>query len=73
MNESAFATGDIHGLVRKFAIPGVISMVVAALYNIVDQIYIGWSPAGPDGGTDCFRGNGFADCAAVHCRDHFRE
>lgn len=29
-------------LIRKFAIPCIISMVVNALYNIVDQIFIGW-------------------------------
>lgn len=33
-------------LVRHFAVPCVISMLVAALYNIVDQIFIGWSSAG---------------------------
>lgn len=36
-------------LIKKFAIPCVISMIVAALYNIVDQIYIGWSDAGAAG------------------------
>lgn len=36
-------------LIKKFAIPCVISMIVAALYNIVDQIFIGWSPAGAAG------------------------
>lgn len=36
-------------LVKKFAIPCVISMLVAALYNIVDQIFIGWSAAGAAG------------------------
>lgn len=49
MEKSEFATEKIPKLIRKFAIPCVISMVVAALYNIVDQIYIGWSPAGADG------------------------
>lgn len=29
--------------------PCVISMVVAALYNIVDQIFIGWSEVGAYG------------------------
>ena len=29
-------------LLRAFAIPCIISMVVNALYNIVDQIFIGW-------------------------------
>ena len=36
-------------LVRHFSVPCVISMLVAALYNIVDQIFIGWSPAGAFG------------------------
>lgn len=31
----------IGSLLRKFAIPSIISMVVSALYNIVDQIFIG--------------------------------
>ncbi len=39
----------ISKLIKKFAIPCVISMIVAALYNIVDQIFIGWSEAGPFG------------------------
>lgn len=43
------ATEKIGTLIRKFAIPCVISMVVAALYNIVDQIFIGWSSAGANG------------------------
>ena len=33
-------------LVRHFAVSCVISMLVAVLYNIVDQIFIGWSSAG---------------------------
>ena len=39
----------ISKLIKTFAIPCVISMVVAALYNIVDQIFIGWSKAGAFG------------------------
>ncbi len=39
----------ISKLIKKFAIPCVISMIVAALYNIVDQIFIGWSKAGAFG------------------------
>lgn len=49
MNNREFETAPIGSLVRRFSVPCVISMVVAALYNIVDQIYIGWSPAGADG------------------------
>ncbi|MCI1654984.1 MAG: hypothetical protein LKI32_07290 [Lachnospiraceae bacterium] len=29
-------------LLPKFAVPAVISMIVSALYNMVDQIFIGW-------------------------------
>lgn len=35
------ATEDIGKLILKFAIPAIISFLVSALYNIVDQIYIG--------------------------------
>lgn len=49
MKELDLGTGSIKKLVRKFSVPCVISMVVAALYNIVDQIFIGWSEAGAYG------------------------
>ncbi len=39
----------ISKLIKIFAIPCVISMIVSALYNIVDQIFIGWSTAGEYG------------------------
>ena len=29
-------------LLRKFAVPGIIAMLVNSIYNIVDQIFIGW-------------------------------
>lgn len=49
MNELNLGTGKIGSLIAKFSVPCVISMVVAALYNIVDQIFIGWSEAGAYG------------------------
>ena len=49
MKELDLGKEKISTLVRRFAIPCVISMVVAALYNIVDQIFIGWSEAGAYG------------------------
>lgn len=49
MKELDLETGNIGSLIKRFSIPCVISMVVAALYNIVDQIFIGWSPAGAYG------------------------
>ena len=49
MEKIDFENGKISKLIKKFAIPCVISMIVAALYNIVDQIFIGWSKAGAFG------------------------
>lgn len=49
MKEMDLGTGKIGSLVKKFSVPCVMSMVVAALYNIVDQIFIGWSAAGAYG------------------------
>ena len=49
MKELDLGHEKIGTLIRRFSIPCVISMVVAALYNIVDQIFIGWSPAGAYG------------------------
>lgn len=34
-------TAPVSGLMLKFAIPSIIGMLVSALYNIVDQIFIG--------------------------------
>lgn len=39
---SPFATEPVGRLMARFAIPCVISLVVNSLYNIVDQIFIGW-------------------------------
>ena len=49
MEEIDLGSGNIGSLIKRFSIPCVISMVVAALYNIVDQIFIGWSSAGAYG------------------------
>ena len=49
MKNYDLGTEKIGRLVRYFSVPCVISMLVAALYNIVDQIFIGWSPAGAFG------------------------
>ena len=43
MKELDLGTGNIGSLIKRYSIPCVISMVVAALYNIVDQIFIVWS------------------------------
>ncbi|MDE5831005.1 MAG: MATE family efflux transporter, partial [Clostridia bacterium] len=42
MKESELGTAKIGKLLKKFAIPSIISLIVNALYNIVDQIFIGW-------------------------------
>ena len=39
--QNALATEKISKLIGKFAVPCIISLLVSALYNIVDQIFIG--------------------------------
>ena len=39
--DNPLGTAPVGGLIRKFAIPAIISMLVSAMYNIVDQIFIG--------------------------------
>ena len=40
-DENPLATEKISKLLKRFAIPSVIAMLVTALYNVVDQIFIG--------------------------------
>ena len=40
--QSPFATEPIGRLIVRFAVPSVIALLVNSLYNIVDQIFIGW-------------------------------
>ena len=42
MEKLNLGTEKIGKLLRTFAIPCIISLVVNALYNMVDQIFIGW-------------------------------
>ncbi len=44
----AFSNGNIPSMLRKMAIPGVISQILLLLYNMVDRIYLGRLN---DGGT----------------------
>lgn len=39
--ENPLGTEPVGKLLRKFAVPSIISMLVMSLYNIVDQIFIG--------------------------------
>lgn len=41
--DNPLGSQPITALLRRFAIPSIIAMVVSALYNIVDQIFIGQS------------------------------
>lgn len=54
--ENILGTEKIGRLMAKFSIPAVISMVVSSIYNLVDQIFIGWSEVG-------FLGNGATNVA----------
>lgn len=40
--ENILGFEKIGKLIRKFAIPAIIAMLVNSLHNIVDQIFIGW-------------------------------
>lgn len=42
-HSNPLGTAPIGGLLRKFAIPSIVAMLVGALYNIVDQFFIGQS------------------------------
>ena len=39
--KNILGTEPIGGLLRQFAVPSIIAMLVGALYNIVDQFFIG--------------------------------
>lgn len=39
--DNPLATGDINQLMIKFAVPSIIAMMVSAVYNIADQLFIG--------------------------------
>lgn len=41
VSQSPLATQNVNKLILKYAIPSTISFLVSALYNIVDQIFIG--------------------------------
>ncbi|MEL7622931.1 MAG: MATE family efflux transporter [Clostridiales bacterium] len=41
-NQNEFADTPINKLLFRFAVPSIISLLVNSLYNIVDQIFIGW-------------------------------
>ncbi len=40
--ENILGKEKIGKLIRKFSVPCIISLLVNSLYNIVDQIFIGW-------------------------------
>lgn len=40
-NENPLGTAPVQKLMFKFAIPSIVAMLVGALYNIVDQLFIG--------------------------------
>ncbi|MCD8215305.1 MAG: MATE family efflux transporter [Clostridiales bacterium] len=42
IEKNPLSSASIGGLMLKYAIPGVVALVVNALYNIVDQVFIGW-------------------------------
>ena len=41
--QNPLGTAPVGRLLRQFALPSIVAMLVGALYNIVDQIFIGQS------------------------------
>lgn len=41
VRQNPLGSAPLGNLLVKFAVPSIISMLVSALYNIVDQIFIG--------------------------------
>ena len=41
MNENPLGYVEVNKLIKKFAMPSVIGMLVTSIYNIVDQLFIG--------------------------------
>ena len=41
MAENILGTWPVGKLIRKFSLPSIVALVVNAVYNIVDQIFIG--------------------------------
>jgi putative MATE family efflux protein len=41
MNENQLGTLEVGKLMRKFAVPSIIAMLVTSMYNIADQLFIG--------------------------------
>ena len=50
-NNNFLGTEKVGKLLAKFAIPCILSLLISALYNIVDQIFIGNSNVGAIGNT----------------------
>ena len=40
--DNILGTEKVGKLIKKFSIPCIISMLVNSIYNIIDQIFIGW-------------------------------
>ena len=41
-NNELLRTESIGKLLLKFSLPAIVGMMVNALYNVVDRMYIGW-------------------------------
>ena len=51
MNKYDLGTGSITKLLMKYSLPAMLGMIVNALYNVVDKIYVGQSSSGMEGMT----------------------
>lgn len=51
INKYDLGTGSITKLLMKYSLPAMLGMIVNALYNVVDKIYVGQSSSGMEGMT----------------------
>ena len=42
MTANPLGTEPVSKLILKFSIPAIISMLIIAIYNMIDQVFIGW-------------------------------
>ena len=54
MEQQSLSNAPVGKLMAKYAVPCVISLLVGALYNIVDQLFVHLIPGDPAQGIQCF-------------------
>ena len=70
VRQNPLGSAPLGKLLVKFAVPSIISMLVSALYNIVDQIFIGQAEDTHHDNAECDCHNTDVDLAEESQQDH---